>query len=260
MTRRARIWLICAVLFASAVVVLFLPHVPQAANYHQFADPRSWLGIPNWLNVVSNLPFLLAGILGMRFLLGSSGSGEHRLLDSRERWPYVLFFLGVTLVFFGSSYYHAGPGNERLVWDRLPMTLAFTALVSAVIAERISVTSGIRSLPLLLAAGAASVLYWRFTELRGSGDLRFHGIVQFGSLVTISLLLVLFPPRYTRSLDFAAALGFYVLAKILESLDRQIFSLGHQVSGHTLKHLAAALSAYWILRMLQRRIASTNVM
>jgi hypothetical protein len=48
--------------------------------------------------------------------------------------------------------------------------------------------------------------------------------------------------------------GFYVLAKILETGDRQIFALtGHTVSGHTLKHLAAAMAGYWMLRMLRRR-------
>jgi hypothetical protein len=259
MNRRSRIWLVCEVLLASVVAVLFLPRIPQAANYHVFADARTLFGIRNCLDVISNIPFLLVGILGLRFLLGTGASGEHRFLDSREHWPYLLFFLGVTLVFFGSSYYHAEPGNERLVWDRLPITLAFMALLSAVIAERISVTAGLRSLPPLLIVGTGSVLYWRVTELRGWGDLRFYGIVQFGSLLAILLLLALFPPRYTRSMDFAGALGFYALAKILESLDRQIFSLGHVVSGHALKHLAAALSAYWILRMLKRRNPSTNV-
>jgi hypothetical protein len=47
--------------------------------------------------------------------------------------------------------------------------------------------------------------------------------------------------------------GFYVLAKILETADRQVFGLGRIVSGHTLKHLAAAAAGYWILRMLQKR-------
>jgi hypothetical protein len=47
--------------------------------------------------------------------------------------------------------------------------------------------------------------------------------------------------------------AFYVLAKILEETDKQVFALGHIVSGHTLKHLAAAAAGYWILRMLTSR-------
>jgi hypothetical protein len=67
------------------------------------------------------------------------------------------------------------------------------------------------------------------------------------------LIVLLLPPRYTRSSDLAIVAGFYVLAKVLEILDKPIFELGHVVSGHTLKHLAAATSGYWILRMLQKR-------
>lgn len=51
----------------------------------------------------------------------------------------------------------------------------------------------------------------------------------------------------------AIVAGLYVLAKALEALDRPIFELGHIVSGHTLKHLAAAGAGYWILRMLLMR-------
>jgi hypothetical protein len=36
-------------------------------------------------------------------------------------------------------------------------------------------------------------------------------------------------------------------------LDRPIFDMGRIISGHSLKYITAALSAYWILRMLQLR-------
>jgi hypothetical protein len=65
--------------------------------------------------------------------------------------------------------------------------------------------------------------------------------------------MVLFPARYTRSEDLMISLAWYGLAKILEAADRPIFSMGRIVSGHTLKHIAAAISAYWILRMLELR-------
>lgn len=78
-------------------------------------------------------------------------------------------------------------------------------------------------------------------------------MVQYYTPVLILLILWLFPARYTRGADLLAAMGFYALAKALELLDRPIFSLGHVVSGHTLKHLAAALGVYWVFRMLARR-------
>ena len=71
--------------------------------------------------------------------------------------------------------------------------------------------------------------------------------------ILILLLLLLVPPKYTRGSDLAIVVGFYVLAKILEESDRQVFAIGHIVSGHTLKHIAAAAAGYWIFRMLQKR-------
>lgn len=67
------------------------------------------------------------------------------------------------------------------------------------------------------------------------------------------LLALVFPKRYTRTSDLAIVVGFYALAKALETLDKPIFAVGDIVSGHTLKHLAAAAAGYWILRMLQQR-------
>src|SRR5262249_49916016 len=90
---------------------------------------------------------------------------------------------------------------------------------------------------------------------RGAGDLRLYAFVQFYPLVTIPLMLYLFPARYTRSGDVMVALAWYVLAKVLETgpVDQGIFGMGHVVSGHTLKHLAAALGAYWLFRMMRYR-------
>jgi hypothetical protein len=104
----------------------------------------------------------------------------------------------------------------------------------------------------LLLVGAGSVLAWRASELSGHGDLRFYAAVQVYAIVTL-LLALLTPAKYTRGSDFAVVVGFYVLAKVLESGDRWVFAVGHVVSGHTLKHLAAATGGYWIIRMLGRR-------
>ena len=132
------------------------------------------------------------------------------------------------------------------------MTIVFASLVAAVIAERISVHAGLRLLPFLIAIGAGSVLQWYVDELHGHGDLRFYLAVQAYSTIVLLLALML-PPRYPRGSDFAVVVGFCILAKILELADQRIFAIGHIVSGHTLKHLAAAAAGYWILRMLQKR-------
>lgn len=236
-----------------ASVFYLLPRIPQPQAYHLFADRRSFLGIPNFGDVISNVPFGVIGICGLLFLLGSNSDRlTGRFLDSRERWPYALVFIGLLLTAFGSSYYHLSPNNARLVWDRLPMTIAFTAIVAAIIAERISLRAGLWLLPILLLGGMGSVLQWYTSEARGAGDLRLYAAVQTYSALVVLLALV-FPQRYTRGSDLAVVVGFYASGKALESLDKPIFVTGHIVSGHTLKHLAAAAASYWILRMLQRR-------
>ena len=133
------------------------------------------------------------------------------------------------------------------------MALAFVGLVSAMISERVSVPAGFYLLPVLVLIGVGSVVWWWHTEAVGAGDLRFYAAVQVYAVLALPVLLLL-PPRYTRSWDFAVVFGFYVLAKIFETEDRQIFSLDqHTISGHTLKHLAAGAAGFWVLMMLQKR-------
>jgi hypothetical protein len=252
-SRKTGLTLLFVITVAVIVVDLFLPRIPQPQAYHNFADQRSFLGIPNFGDVVSNVPFAIVGFWGLAFWLRSnSDPNPNNFVDRRERWPYLLVFIGILLTAFGSSYYHLQPNNARLVWDRLPMTIAFMSIVAAIVAERISVRAGLMLLPILVLIGMSSVLQWQLSELRGEGDLRFYGAVQAYSILFL-LIALLLRPRYTRSSDLAIMAGFYVLAKILETLDKPIFEMGHIVSGHTLKHLAAALAGYWVLRMLQKR-------
>src|SRR5579862_9155469 len=250
---RWRLWLLAAAILLAVAIVFSLAPIPQSEAYHKFADQRALLGIPHCLDVLSNLPFLVVGVAGIAFVLRQPAPGVASPRPSIEFWAYLIFFIGVALTSVGSAYYHLQPGDARLVWDRLPMTVAFLSLVAAALAERVSARVAAWLLGPLLAFGVWSVFYWRGTQAAGHGDLRPYVLVQFGSLLALLLLLALFPARNTRGSDLLVSLGFYVVAKILEVCDRAVFALGHFVSGHTLKHLAAALSAYWILRMLQLR-------
>jgi hypothetical protein len=244
------LWPFLVLAFAVGTAALLAPRTPQPFSYHHFADQRAWQGIPNFSDVASNILFLVAGLWGLAFL--ARKPGRNSFIDPRERWPYAFVFLGLSLTAFGSAYYHLAPDNARLVWDRLPMTMVFMSLVGAVIAERIDIKLGLWLLPALLATGAASVIAWRMSELRGAGDLRFYAAVQLYALLAL-LAALLLPPRYTRGRDLLVVAGFYVLAKVLEAADRQIFSLGGLLSGHTLKHLAAGSAGIWIVRMLEKR-------
>ena len=241
--------LLTALAVAIGIIAFFWQPIPQPPAYHDFAAPQGWLGIPNFGDVVTNVPFAIVGLWGLVYLFGT---GAGKFSDSGERWPYVVMFAGLILTAFGSAYYHLAPDNARLVWDRIPIMIVFMALLAAVIAERVSVGAGLGLFPVLQAVGVGSVLVWRAGELQGHGDLRFYAAVQVYAILVL-LLVLLFPPKYTRGSDYAVVVGFYALAKILEVADRQIFALGHLVSGHMLKHLAAAAAGYWILRMLQKR-------
>jgi hypothetical protein len=248
--RRAVIWLFLALAAVVAVAALLSPRTDLPPSYHHFADQRAWLGIANFGDVASNAPFLLAGLCGLVFLFRKSNRAK--FIDPAERWPYVFVFFGFVLTAFGSAYYHLAPDNARLVWDRIPMTIVFMPMVAAQIGERVNVKLGLWLLPLLTAVGIGSVLQWRWTVLSGTADLRFYAAVQLYSVAAL-LVVLLLSPHYTRGSDLLAVAGLYLLAKICETADRQIFSFCHFVSGHTLKHLAAGLAGLWILRMLQKR-------
>jgi hypothetical protein len=251
---RWRHWILLAAVLAIVAGALLFPRIPQDPAYHNFADHRRILGIPNFFDVTSNLFFLLVGLAGMQFVHATSLGEWSPFSDPVNRWSYFIFFVAVGSTAFGSGYYHLHPNNETLAWDRLPMAIGFLALLAAILCERTMPRNTPRHWVFLLPiAGAATVFYWQATERRGNGDLRPYAVAQFGTLVLILLVLILFRPRFTRGADFYVALALYGLAKALEAADRPIFSAGGLVSGHSLKHVAAAVSTYWIQRMLKLR-------
>jgi len=228
---------------------LLIPAAPQPLGYHAFADRRTLLGVANALDVLSNLGFLLAGLAGLWIALTPRTVFEHGF----ERAPYLVFFTGVTLTALGSGWYHLAPDNERLFWDRLPMTIAFMALVAAQVGDRIAARAGVSLLAPMLGIGFASVVYWRATERAGIGNVVPYGILQAYAVVILLLIALWLPSRYTRGGDVYVVFGAYVVAKIAESLDAPLYEMGHVVSGHTIKHLAAAVGAVVVCRMLLRR-------
>ena len=249
MSLAARYRLLIALSVIGVIVVFFVPRIPQDPAYHNFADMRSWLAIPNTLDVLSNLFFAWVGIEGLYRLWK-----QHSLVIVEQiRTVYAVFFFGVALVALGSAYYHWAPDNATLVWDRLPMTIAFMAFFTLLCAERLSLGLAQKLFPILLVAGIASVGYWHFTEQAGNGDLRPYGLVQFLPIVLTPLILWLFPSKYDRSADIWWFLAWYLFAKVLEALDTQVYELLTVVSGHSLKHVAAAIGCFVFLRHLRFR-------
>jgi hypothetical protein len=235
---------------ACAAAALLLPAVPQPVDYHGFVDDRTLLGIPHFKNVVSNLPFVLVGLAGFEVMTRSSAAFSH----AGERLAYYVFFVGLVLTGIGSAYYHLAPNNETLFWDRLPMTIAFAGLVAAQVSERIAPRLGMGLLTPLLAIGAASVIYWRMTERAGAGNVLPYAILQGYTMAVVLLLALTHPSRYTRGSDIYWVFAAYLAAKVTESLDEQIWHwTAGLVSGHTLKHLFAAVAGVIVCMTLLRR-------
>ncbi|UCH72750.1 MAG: hypothetical protein JSU82_10200 [Rhodospirillales bacterium] len=235
-----------------AAVYLMLPPIPQDPAYHEFADTRSLLGIPRVGDVLSNAAFTAAGLAGLGALfLGWFGVPP---ADARERLPYAVFFLGVALVGPASAYYHWDPGNETLFWDRVFLTVAFMGLVAAILADRVHRGRASGWLcALLVAAGFASVLSWSVGEAAGAGDLRAYLLVQFYPLAAVPLVLWLFPDAMRVESRFIGwAIAIYAVAKLAELYDPELFGLfGGSISGHTIKHLVAALAPVAIIAMMR---------
>ena len=242
-------WLIALMTLAAVTVLLVHGSIPQSPNYHAFADNRTIWGIPYFFDVTSNLAFVLVGLLGLYESL------VRKTINMAEggRVSYIIFFAGVALVGAGSSYYHLAPSNETLVWDRIPMTIAIMALVSIVISEFVSVRFGSILLFPVVAVGILSVLYWYWMEAAGNGDLRPYILVQFLPMIVIPIVLICFDSEYSRVGGYWLLLSAYIIAKLFEYFDKEVYGVFGFVSGHTLKHLAAAMGIYFLLLSFRHR-------
>jgi hypothetical protein len=235
------------------VVIFSLGPIAQDPGYHVFADTRAIRGIPSAMNVMSNLAFVFTGAWGVAVALQHFRKNADKTLLRQ----YLLFFGGVFLSGVGSMYYHFDPTNSSLVWDRLPMSVAVMALLSSAVSEMVDKTLGSVLLIPLSAAGVLSVLFWAWTEQAGGGDLRPYIAVQFLPVLLIPLMLVLYRPEKAYAFAIWFLAGMYVLAKVFEVLDQQVFAVSG-ISGHTIKHVVAAIGTAAVVRMLSARSLSAK--
>lgn len=246
---------IILIVLTALIGVFWIEPIAQDCNYHNFADEREIFSVANFWNVISNLPYLLIGIYALYKLLYVNSLNV--IVESKL--AYVVFFLGVSLVGFGSAYYHLNPNNETLLWDRLPMTIAFMALFSFVISEFVSLRLGKNLLFPLLFIGLFSVVYWFLGELRGEGDLRFYALVQFLPMLIMPIFFLFFRATFSLVKGYWLLLLYYLIAKIFEHYDAEIYHLlGEFISGHTLKHLMSALGVYILLWTFEQRVMIRN--
>lgn len=242
MGKRILLWCIAII---AVISIGQIPPIGQDLGYHHFADAESYLGIPNTGNVLSNIPFLFAGFYGLFFVLR-----EKESLKSFY-WGALTFSVGIALVGVGSGYYHWAPDNITLVWDRLPMTIGFMGLYAMIVSAFVKPESGVKLLPWLVVAGIVSVAYWVFTEALGQGDLRWYALVQFLPMVLILVILAFFKSEGFNKSKLVGVLIWYGLAKVLEMADLQVLELTNGLSGHSLKHVAAAVACFYVIEWIK---------
>jgi hypothetical protein len=242
--RRAEIALAaaCAVL---ALLAALLPVTHLPAGYHDFADQRAWLGLPHAADVLSNLPFAAMGAWGLawlRRLPAAAGMG------AAQRVLAGVFFGGLLLTTLCSSVYHWAPGNGGLFIDRLGMSLAFAGLLGLAAADRIGSRAGwaLAAVVAVAAPGTAFIDAW-------TGNMTPWAALQGGALALLAALALRRPRQGALGFSLVAVIALYALAKALELADAPVFSLtGGLISGHSAKHVAAALAAWPVAHALRR--------
>jgi len=225
--------------------------IAQPARYNDFADQSAVFGIPHAADVISNAGFALVAIWGWLTLWPRRASAE-----LRTGWPgYRLFLIGLLLTAFGSAFYHLVPENSRLIWDRLPISLACAGLLVGVRGDTRPRLNTEREAIALGLFAVASVAWWAWTDSRGADDLRPYLLLQGLPLVLIPLWQAIYRAPRSDRIAFATAMALYVVAKGAELFDHEIAHALGFVSGHTLKHLIATMATAAVVWGLSRRLS-----
>ncbi len=235
------------VTLGSTFALVFVGPIAQNLDYHIFADSRNFFGVPNAMDVLSCCAYLVVGAFGFAPTL-------HRLPRDPSGVAFLVAIVGVILTALGGAFYHLNPNNTSLMWYRLPSTIAVVGLFSAVFIDRVSVRGGRILLLPLLAFTMVGVGYWALSESLGRGDLRIYGFVRVLAFVLTPIVVAIYPER--RKSETVPILGWFVcytLSTVFEFQDREIFTFGELVSGHTLKHIAGAAGFIFIIRILKQR-------
>ena len=231
---RSKNRLLLSITISATIALFFIKPIAQNPCYHLFADQRTIFSIEHFWNVVSNVPFLIFGLIGIFFTVNNNRKMNLPINS-------VTFYLGIFLTGIGSIYYHHEPCSETLVWDRLPMTISFMAFFTLIIGDYICIATGKKILFPLILLGFISIIYWQMTKSKGQEDLRFYALIQFLPMVLIPVILILYKNQNQNIKTYWLILLVYFIAKACEASDEIIFTNIKLISGHTLKHFAAAL-------------------
>ena len=235
-----------ALLLAVAALMALAALLPAAAlptGYHDFADQRAWLGLPHAIDVLSNLPFAAMGVWGLAWLRRVPPAR----IGAAQRGLAGLFFVGLMATTLCSAVYHLAPDHAGLCIDRLGMSAAFAGLLGLAAADRIGTRAGVALAALVaVAAPATALVAWL------GGNMTPWAVLQGGGLVLLAALALRRPQPRALGFSIIGVIAFYAVAKALELADAPVFALTQQlISGHSAKHLVAALAGWPVVRALQ---------
>lgn len=241
--------LLLVVSIVAVIICCNLNAIAQDPVYHYFADNRSFLFIPNFINITSNILFIITGATGTYLLIKHKPESVNKVLYAN----YLVFFLAIFLIGLASGYYHYAPDNSRLFVDRIMIAIAFMAFLSIIIGNYVIQKYTFELMLVLIINGVASAVYWYATELHGAGDLRWYGLVQFLPLLLIALILILYQSPCNDKSYIWLILMCYGLAKLFELNDAAVFEYTSFISGHSIKHILAGIAPAIYLYSLYSR-------
>ncbi len=220
-------------------------HTHVHAHGHPFVDARVLWGIPNALDVLSNLPFIGMGLWGFYALWRAP------LVATATRQAATVFFTGLLLTCLSSSFYHWGPDAWGLAVDRAGMAVAFAGVLGLACAERVSHRAAPWVWGSVLAGGMLAIML-NFA----AGAVAPWAVVQFGGMGVVLWAAVQRAPSGTSGgslgICWTVLIAIYVVAKLLELGDEAVFHATQEfISGHSLKHIAASLAALPVIHSLR---------
>lgn len=244
--QRKHTYVLLSILLAVIAILLYIDPIPQPQEYHEFADQRAILGVPHFWNVMSNIPMFFLGVYGLYLSCKNWVSRP----DFTAKWIPIVLCAGIFLACFGSMYYHYAPDNHTLVWDRLPMTLMFMPLLALVVYDFMGAKAGKWAFFILVPLGIFSIFYWDYTESIDAGDLRLYAFVQFFPMLIVPFLYWFSPKKVPYGKYILLILGWYVLTKLAEHFDPEIYNILGFWSGHTIKHLLGGVTLFYVLKLV----------
>ena len=203
-----------------------LNKIPLSKGYHNFADKRTYLGIPNFLNVISNIAILIPAI----YLI--TKQKKNSLLSN-------VLIIHIILLAIASTYYHLNPSDDTIFWDI--MMIATTSIIVLIMFTNHTDFKGL----LLYLLGIFSIIYWKY-----EGDLRPY----ISILIGVPLYIII---KYYKNISLRNYIYIIIIANILlrlsEHNDHTIYKItNNQISGHTLKHIFSGIGIFYVIIMLQK--------